>query len=236
MRITSEELAAFADGQLSGEREAQVAAAVAANPSLMEEVGKHRALKAMLEGHFEPIAEEPVPEHLAAMLHPAAGTEAPAEVVDFAAAKERHDKKSKIPRWGWVAGPALAASLAIAVFLPRSGEGPEGYADAELASVLDQTLAAEQKRDADTRILLSFRNYDAEFCRAFSGSEGGGIACRDEAGWKLEALGKGSETSKTEYRMAGAGDGEILAIAQELTAGPALDAEAEAAAREAGWR
>jgi hypothetical protein len=120
--------------------------------------------------------------------------------------------------------------------LPRGGEGPEGYADAELASVLEQTLVAEQQRDADTRILLSFRNDDAEFCRAFSGSEGGGIACRDEAGWKLEALGEGNETSGTEYRMAGAGDGDILAIAQEIAAGPALDAEAEAVAREAGWR
>lgn len=236
MSITSEELAAFADDQLSGEREAEVAAAVAADPALTEEVAKHRALKAMLKGHYEPIAEEPVPEHLAAMLQPAAETEAPAEVVDFAAAKERRGEKRKISRWGWIAGPALAASLAVAVFLPRGDEGPEGYADAELASVLDQTLVAEQQRGADTRILLSFRNDDAEFCRAYSGSEGGGIACRDEAGWKLEALGEGSEASNTEYRMAGAGDGEILAIAQELAAGPALDAEAEAAAREAGWR
>lgn len=236
MSITREELAAFADGQLSGEREAEVAAAVAADPALTEEVAKHRALKAMINDHFAPIAEEPVPEHLAAMLRPAPATEAPAEVVNFAAAKERRDERRKIPRWGWIAGPALAASLAIAVFLPRGGEVPEGYADAELASVLEQTLVAEQQRDADTRILLSFRNDDAEFCRAFSGSEGGGIACRDDAGWKLEALGEGSEASGTEYRMAGAGDGEILAIAQELAAGPALDAEAEAAAREAGWR
>lgn len=85
---------------------------------------------------------------------------------------------------------------------------------------------------------MSFRSDDAEYCRAFSGSEGGGIACRDEAGWKLEPLGEGTKASETEYRMAGAraGDGEILALAQELAAGPALDAEAEAAAREAGWR
>ena len=236
MSITREELAAFADGQLPGRREAEVAAAVAADPALMDEVANHRALKAMLKDHFEPIAEEPVPERLAAMLQPTGGTEAPAEVVDFAAAKERRDERRKMPRWGWIAGPALAASLAIAVFLPRGSEVPEGYADAELASALDRALVAEQQRDADTRILLSFRNDDAEFCRAFSGSEGGGIACRDETGWKLEALGEGSEVAGTEYRMAGAGDGEILAIAQELAAGPALDAEAEAAARKAGWR
>lgn len=232
MGITREEIAAFADGQLEAEREAEIAKAVAADPALAEEVAKHRALKAMLQGHFAPIAEEPVPDRLASMLRP----ETQAEVVDFASARQKREERRRLPHWGWVAGPALAASLAIAVFLPRGGDTQEGYADAQLASVLDQTLVADQQRDADTRILLSFRNDEAEFCRAFSASEGAGIACRDEAGWKLEALGEGSEAAETDYRMAGAGDGEIMAIAQELAAGPALDAEGEAAAREAGWR
>lgn len=232
MSITREEIAAFADGQLAPEREAKVAAAVASDPALAEEVAKHRALKAMLQGHFAPIAEEPVPENLAALL----GPENQSDVVDFAAAKEKREQKRKLPSWGWVAGPALAASLAIAIFLPRGNDTRDGYADIQLASVLDQTLVAEQSGSAETRILLSFRNEDAEFCRAFSAPDGGGIACRDDNGWKVEALGEGSETAGTEYRMAGAGDGDILAIAQELAEGPALDAEAEKAAREAGWR
>lgn len=232
MSITREEIAAFADSQLSPEREAEIAAAIEDSPVLAEEVAKHRALKAMLQGHFAPIADEPVPERLAAMLRP----EPQAEVLDFAAASRRREEKRRIPRWGWVAGPALAASLAIAVFLPRSGDAPDGYADAQLAAALDNTLVAEQERDADTRILLSFRNEQAEFCRAFSASDGGGIACRDETGWKLEALGGGSEAARTEYRMAGAGDGDILALAQDLAVGPALDAQAEAEARRSGWR
>ncbi|NNC53990.1 MAG: hypothetical protein HKO08_13205 [Erythrobacter sp.] len=232
MSITREEIAAFADGQLPPEREAEVAAAVASDPTLAEEVAKHRALKAMLQGHFAPIAEEPVPENLAALLRP----EPQSEVVDFAAAREKREQKRKLPSWGWVAGPALAASLAIAIFLPRGNETTDSYADAQLASVLEQTLVAEQLASADTRILLSFQNDDAEFCRAFSAADGGGIACRDDNGWKFEALGEGSETAGTEYRMAGAGDADILAIAQELAEGPALDAEAERAAREAGWR
>ena len=232
MGITREEIAAFADGQLEAEREAEIAKAFAADPALAEEVARHRALKTMLQGHFAPIAEEPVPDRLASMLRP--GPQA--QVVDFASARQEREERRKLPHWGWVAGPALAASLAIAVFLPRGGDTPEGYADAQLASMLDQTLVADQQRDADTRILLSFRNDEAEFCRAFSATDGAGIACRDEAGWKLEALGEGSEAAGTDYRMASAGDGEIMAIAQELAAGPALDAEAEAAAREAGWR
>ena len=232
MSMTREDIAAFADGQLEPEREAEIAAAVEADPALAEEVARHRALKAMLQGHYAPIAQEPVPERLSAMLH----ARPQAEVIDFAAASQRREEKRRLPGWGWVAGTALAASLAIAVFLPRGSDTGDGYADTRLASVLDRTLVAQQPTDAETRILLSFRNGEAEFCRAFSASDGAGIACRDDKGWKLEALGKGSEGASTDYRMAGAGDGDILAIAQELAAGPALDAQAEQAAREAGWR
>ncbi|QKG70105.1 anti-sigma factor [Erythrobacter mangrovi] len=231
MTITPEELTAFADGELSGEREAQIAAAIEADPELARKVAAHRALKARLAGHFDPIVEQPVPEALATMLQPKL-----AEVVDLAAARERIEARRTLPRWGWVVGPALAASLALAMFLPRGGEVQEGYADAQLASTLDSQLVADQPVSAETRILLSFRNDAGRYCRAFSGKEGGGIACRDDEGWKLEALGKGSTTASTDYRMAGAGEAELLARAQEMAKGPALDAQAEASAKASGWR
>ncbi|MGE5953144.1 MAG: anti-sigma factor family protein [Qipengyuania vulgaris] len=232
MSVTREELAAFADGQLDAAREAEVAALVATDSALAEEVERHRSLKAMLAGHYAPIAEEPVPGRFAEMLAP----KQKAEVVSFAAAKERHEERRRIPRWGWVAGSALAASLAIAVFLPRGADEVSPYADAQLAAVLDDTLVAEQSGDVGTRVLLSFQDDSGRYCRAFSGGEGGGIACREDAGWKLEAVGKGSEAAATDYRMAGADDGDILARAQEMASGGALDAAGEARAREAGWR
>lgn len=230
MTITREDIAAFADGQLSAAREAEVAAAIAADSELQRQVEAHRALKARLAGHFAPIADEAVPEALAAMLAPR-----PAEVVDLATARERREAKRRLPRWSWVVGPAIAASLALAVFLPRGGT-PEGYADAQLAAVLDSQLVAEQPGNADTRILLSFRDREGAFCRAFSATRGSGIACRDAEGWKLEAVGEGAQATDTDYRMAGAGNAEILARAQRMAAGPALDAEAEALARDASWR
>lgn len=232
MTISKEELAAFADGQLDPERESKVAAAVSADPALAEQVKNHRVLKAALSSHYAPIADEPVPARLAAMLAP----QRDGDVVDFAAAKERRDERHRIPRWGWIAGPALAASLALAVFLPQGSEQPSPYADTQLAAVLDDTLVAQQPRDADTRILLSFRNDADRYCRAFTGVGGGGIACRDDNGWELEAMGEGIEAASTEYRMAGAADGEILVRAQEMAVGSALDAEEEARARRAGWR
>lgn len=232
MTVKPEDIAAFADGQLTGEREAQVAASIDSDPELAQQVERHRALKAILAGHYAPVLDQPVPDRLAAMLD----AEPQADIVDFAAARELRQVRRSLPRWGWIAGPALAASLALAVFLPGAGGEDEAYADARLAAVLDEQLVSTQSQTLETRILLSFRSEEGEFCRAFTGTDGGGIACRGDAGWKLKALGEGSETASSEYRMAGAGDGDILALAQEMAAGPALDAEGEAAARSAGWR
>lgn len=232
MTITREDIAAFADGELSGGREAEIAAAVKADPELAWRVEQHRALKAMLAGHYAPVLDQPVPDRLSSML--AAPPET--QVVDFAAAREKRAADRRLPHWGWIAGPALAALLALALFLPNSGGDTQAYADRQLAAVLEDRLVAGQSPSEETRVLISFRSEEGQYCRAFSGSAGGGIACRDKEGWRLEALGEGSEGAATDYRMAGGGDGEILALAQEMAAGPALDAEAEKAAQARGWR
>lgn len=235
MTITRDELAAFADGELTAARARAVEAAVAANPALLRDIERHRALRTQLRAHFDPIAEEPVPEALAALLR--AQPEGPARnVVGFAEARERIAEKRRVPRWSWVAGPALAASLALVVLVPRGGDDSADYADPELAGLLDQRLVAEQRPGSATRVLLSFRDRAGSYCRAFSGSGGGGIACRDPSGWRLEAVGEGSAASDTDYRMAGASDAAILARAQAMADGPAFDREQEAAARARGWR
>lgn len=232
MTITPEDIAAFADGELSGDRKAEVAAAVAADPALAEQVERHKGLKAMLAGHYAPVFDQPVPDRLASML---AGSR-DAEIVDFANAREKRDSRKRLPHWGWIAGPALAASLALTVFLPGQGEESSAFADAQLAAVLDDRLVADQLQTDDIQVLLSFRNDEGSYCRAFSAETGGGIACNTEAGWRLEATGSGSEGAATDYRMAGAGDAQILAMAQEMASGPALDAAGEEEAREQGWR
>jgi hypothetical protein len=233
--VSRDELAAYADGELTGEAARKVEAALAADPALLRDLERHRALKAQLAAHFGPIAEQPVPETLANLLRGA--QEVPADnVVGLAEARERIEAKRRLPRWSWIAGPALAASLALVVLLPRGDSNRPDYADVQLAGLLDDRLVAEQVPGSDIRVLLSFRNDQGSYCRAFSGGTGGGIACRDTWGWKLEALGKGSSESRTDYRMAGASDAAILARAQAIAVGPALDAEEEAAARARGWR
>lgn len=228
MSVTAEELAAFADGELDPVREAQVAAAVAADPAVAEQVRAHHALKARLAGHFAPIMQAPLPERMTALLQPA-----PAEIVDFAAAREKRERSRTLPRWTWFAAPALAASLALAVFFPR-GPGDD-YAQGPLADALEGQLVATQG-DAPTRVLLSFRDADGTYCRAFAGEAQSGIACRDDDGWRLAFKGAGAAAQGGEYRMAGADAAEVLDQAQAMARGPALAAEQESAAKARGWR
>ena len=237
-RVTPEEIAAFADGELPAEREAAMRDALAADPELAKQVERHRALAARLSQHYAPVLDEEVPDRLADLLT----ARKDETVVDFAAARQKQEAQkreasSRRPHWGWIAGPALAASLAIAVIMGDSDTGPgTGYAGHQLAAVLDDQLVAEQSPAAETRVLLSFENQGGQFCRAYSGVSGGGIACRLEKGWRIERRSEGSEAASTDFRMAGADDGAILAQAQEMAAGPALDAAGEQAARERGWR
>jgi len=231
MTVTREDLAAFADGELDATRAAEVAAAVAADPALEEQVRAHRALRARLDEHFAPILQAPLPARLTAALQ-----SEPETVVSFAAAVEQRERRRQagVPRWAWFAAPALAASLALAVLLPR-GAGND-YARGALAETLEGQLVASQSADSATRILLSFRDRAGAYCRAFAGEAGSGIACREAGGWRLLMQGEGAAGQDSDYRMAGSGAAAVLERAQAISAGPALDAAGEQAARARGWR
>jgi hypothetical protein len=227
MTIAPEEIAAFADGELDPQREAQVAAAVAADPGLAAQVRAHRELRQRLRQHFDPILAAPIPEWLAAPLR------APVQVADLAAAREKRQQRRTLPRWSWLAAPALAASIALAVILPARIS--DGYAEETLASALDRQLVAQQSRHEPVQILLSFRDEQGAYCRAFTGEARSGIACRDDDGWRLHASAPGDRRQESEFRMAGS-SAELLEQAQSMTSGAALSAAEERAARARGWR
>lgn len=230
MRPTPEEIAAFADGEALGARAVAIAAAIASDPALTAQVEAHRALKAQLAAHFAPILDERVPARLSEPLAPAG------EVIDFAAAKQLQVQRRTLPRWTWLAAPALAASLVLALVIPRGDKASSDYAPAQLAAALDNQLVATQTADAHTRVLLSFRDDAGAYCRAFANSAQSGIACRDGKGWRLRSLGVGATADAGEFRQAGSDGAAVLAAAQEMASGPALDAAEEAAAKRIGWR
>lgn len=237
MTITPERLAAFADGELPEAEARVVEAQVAQSPDLARQVAAHRALRQRLSAHFAPILNAPLPGHLTRPL--ATGD---SSVVDFAKARDRRDVRRSLPRWTWIAGPALAASLVLAVVLPRQDKGDtvlaEGraYAANSLAEVLDGQLSANQPASAQTRILLSFKDSAGTYCRAFSGTAQSGIACRDQQGWHLRKLIGGSEGEGGDYRQAGSPDVELMTLAQDMAPEGALDASQEQAAKARGWR
>lgn len=235
MTVTPEELAAFADGELDQARASEIAAAIAADPNLARQLASHRALKGLLASHYAPICAEPVPDRLAGLLQ-LREAELAAIVVDFAAAREAREAKRRIPRWSWLVGPAMAAGLGLVLLRPAmTGDSP-GYAGPALAAALDTRLSADPAQAAQPRILLSFANAGGEFCRAYAAPEQSGIACRDGEGWRIEREGPGAVAAGGDYRQAGSVAEDLLAAAQELASGPALDRAGEEAALAKGWR
>ncbi|MGY6635749.1 MAG: hypothetical protein ACXIUO_01300 [Erythrobacter sp.] len=235
MTVTPELLAAYADGQLEGADKARIEAAIAADPALASQVARHQRLRKTLAAHYAPVAEEPVPDRLAALLKPSGGAESNAEVISFAGARAKRGLLPAIRRWAPVAGPALAASLVLAIWQPWQGGLPEGYADPALARVLDTRLAATQAADADLRILLSFQSQGGDLCRAWRGAEAGGIACRDGVGWRIERQFALEGATSGDYRQAGS-EADIMAAAQDMAVSGALDAEGEERAKAKGWQ
>lgn len=151
------------------------------------------------------------------------------------------------PRWH---APvyALAASLAVlAVSLwlrpdggPVQMQGGERVARGELARGLDTALASEPAGDAALAIGLSFRDDEGRVCRSFvqrAGGELAGLACREGDRWTVPVLSRVGGSGEGELRQAASGiPPEVQAAIDARLDGEVFDAEAERAARDAGWR
>jgi len=236
MNPTREELAAFADGELTGETLSRVAAAVEADPALAAEVEAHRTLKARLSDHFAPVAAQPVPDRLTDLV--TGGVKEDATIIDFASAaqtrKSRH--APRMQTWMRWAAPAVAAALVLAVMLRSPAGSPSNYASGATAEALETQLAAAQTRPQFVRVIMTFPNAQGELCRAYASPDQSGIACRDRAGWRLDRRFPGVREQSAEYRQAGSASAELMAAMQDLSAGAPLDAQGEAEARERDWR
>lgn len=233
MTISPELLAAFADGELDAETARNVEAELAGSPKLQADLAAHCALRARLSAHFAPIAEQPVPDRLREAV---IGDGSAPTVIDFAS-EARQRRWAVLPaRWGRIAGPALAASLVLALVGYGLRPSDDTYAQGELAQALDGQLAATQKADAPIRVLLSFQDGQGQYCRGFTGKAHSGLACHDDRGWRLLKTFSGTGSGSTEYRQAGSPDMVVLAAIQNMAVGAALDAAEEEQAARQRWR
>jgi cytochrome P450 len=224
--IEPEMLMAYADGELDPLNAKRVERAIAGDPALAQEVERHRALRKRIADSFAPVADEQVPDRLAALLK--------SNVVDLPAPKTR----PILTRWR--EATALAACLVLGLMIgigvsrgPVSAGAGGLYASGSLAAALDDQVGGA---NGPVRVAVSFRDKQGSYCRVFSSRAADGIACRDASGWALRRTQQGSTAQRGDYAQAGSTNPDLMAAAQDMMAGEPLDAKAEAAARGAGWR
>lgn len=228
-------IAAFVDGELDDLTARRIAREADSDAALAAEIARHRALRDVLAAHYAPVLDEAVPERLRSLL-----TADGAVDTSLTARRETRHEARRIrfapAHWG-----AMAAALVLGVTIgtqPWTPAGPVAVADGTLiadgplAAALDRQLASNQAADSAIRIGLSFRDRAGSWCRSFQSAAIDGIGCRRGTGWRIEHALPGRRTGA--YRQASSGD--LSAIAVAMMAGEPLDAGAEQAARDAGWR
>ena len=225
-------IAAYVDGELDLVRAKRFEKAMAEDAGLAKEVDTERALRARLSAHFDPVAEDPVPDRLAALLS------GRVSLLDEQRSKNAARwYRPSVMQWG-----AVAASLVVGLIIGGTALNRDaGYvrddggvlvASGELADALQTQLASTQGTNPKVRIGTSFAAKDSGYCRTFESASLDGIACRAGKVWQLKQTLSGNGASA--YRQASAG--ALAEAAAAMMAGEAMDAAAEKAAAEKGWK
>jgi hypothetical protein len=148
----------------------------------------------------------------------------------------------QLPAWSAIAVSVLIGVL-VGVLLVRGDaspyeETPAGLvARGELADGLESGLAA-RPGSSNVAIGISFLHRDGRYCRSFTfrhGTSVAGLACRGRDDWKIELLAD-APAEAGEVRAAASMPAAVLRAVDTAIDGEPLDARAEAAARDAGWR
>ena len=227
-----EKFFAWLDGELEPAAAAEMEAKVANDPELSRMTDEHRALGKQLRSVFDPIAAAPVPDRFQFGLRPSA------QVVDFAAAKQRR-AMPPLPQWAAMAA-TLAVGIVVGTMIPQQDSGPvelQGgkiYAASALNQALDTQLASAPVDDV--RIGLTFRDQSGNICRSFTQSGASGLACREGKRWQMRGMFAAPEGQSSDYRMAAGMDPNLAALIGSTASGEPFDAAAEKAAKDRGWR
>lgn len=243
-RFDDETLNRRVDGELPAAQAQAIDAAAAADTGLAARLEALRAARSTAGAAF-PARSDPRDEVLAAMIAAApsaSGQRAPARTFRWSLASTgRLLAPRRVLATLAVGAAAFAAGLLAAPLLVRSPAlvSPTGeVSDPGLVRVLDQRLASDGPDAAGRSIGLTYRDAEGRWCRTFSASRDGvgGVACRDDGGWALRALGPLAVDGGELRTASSAIPDEVLAVVDLSAAGDPLDARAEAAARNEGWR
>lgn len=249
MKISDEMLMAYADDQLDPGERAEVEQAIAADPALAKIVERHRALAGRVQAAYRGVLDEPVPARLATLTQPSVTP----QVVDFVARRderrvaraEARPMRWQLPQWSAMAA-AVTLGLFVGVFALRGPgspweETPGGLvARGELERALTVQLAGSTGTGAPGKVQtgVSFREKGGAYCRTFQMQQEApvaGLACRAGEDWQLRVL-AAAQPAEGELRTAASMPIAVLQAVDAAIDGEPLDAAAETAARDAGWR
>lgn len=243
--MNEQTLMAYLDGELNAAEHAEAEREIAADPALAERVRVQQALRARLQAAYAPVLDEPVSQRL---LDAVGAVGAPAQVLDLAAAREARQPRRRWhwPEWGSMAASVLAGVLGGQWLLGaneplHTARDGSLVAAGPLARALSEQLASAPPKGAAVRIGTSFVARSGQYCRSFvleRDAPMAGLACREGDDWKLQLV---APAAKPEagggYRMAGSAlPPALLKSIDEQIQGPPLDAAAEQAAQQRGWR
>lgn len=241
IRPDDETLMRWSDGELPQEEAARLEAAALADPDLAARMSDLRRLRKAAREAF-PAAVDPHDRDLARLIA-GAPERRPSPLAGAARRLVEVFAPRRVAAWGALA----TAAFVVGVLLRPSLEGDDGglrvaadgtLQEARLVRVLDDRLAAEGPDDAGRAVGLTFRDGEGRWCRTFQArSEGmAGLACREQDNWQIKVLAPlGSVVG--EVRTAASDTPEaVLAAVEAVIVGDTADREAEAKARDGGWR
>lgn len=242
MTVSDDELMAYVDGELDSTHCETLRQEIAASADLSRRVAEQLELRDRLRRAFDVALDEPVPARLTELT-------ARARVVSLGSTARRRPS-----RVAWLSGLALAAGIVLGIalgpallqfvreppYVVASGQGI--VAGGALADALSRRLASEQSASDPIHLGVSFQATSGEYCRTFISRRGdgalAGMACRQGADWRIDALQSVAAVSEdaSGYRQAATSlPPLILRAAEDSMAGYPLDAVGEAAARDHKW-
>jgi len=246
MKFSDEMLMAYADGELDLVARAEIETAMTDDAAIARIIERHRALRSRVQAAYAGVLDEPVPAPLSALVAPPVT----APVVDLAARRSAAAgtaSPAPLRRWALPQWSAMAAAVALGLFVgmfmmrgpeaPYAGSGAGLVAKGELAWALTGQLAADEGAGA-VRIGVSFRDHSGEYCRTFRMQQEAplaGLACRAGDEWKLQVL-AAAAPEEGELRGAASMPMAVLQAVDASIDGEPMDAPAEIAARDAGWK
>jgi hypothetical protein len=249
--MTDEHLMAYADGELDPPQREAVERALQQDPALAERARGMVQLRQRLQRGLAAELDERVPDALQQLV----GAVPAAPVVDLESVRAQRAlapvapvraRRSAAAGWQWWQWGGMAASLLLGVWFGRTwlagtDAGPfEQHAGTlvahgPVAQALSSQLAGEG--GGGVAVQLSFVDRAGAYCRTFTFERAAGLACREGDAWVLQHWARTEPAPSGAMRQAAtAVPPTLLQAVDARIAGEALDAAAERAARERGWR